>query len=229
MTQQVIEIQGVDAVAIADEKALAKLEQDEMLSMVKEQDKAMFRAMAGAQSLDWKSLTPNLMAVILTAKPYKVSGGGTTFLTYKQALIFALRAYEMGVSPLSSEVFFNMETGQTSLTLEGLKKVARNMGLDLGPPQFTEMAREFSEIPRTGPIVEDLKRAGFTKDLAVTCKIRVGKPELKEHAEYTAYLSEWYVSRSPVWQAKPIHMIQTRSYARCLNLAMGTGASDMVD
>ena len=214
---------------VVEVPAGALIRSEEMLGLVKEQDRSMFKAMSNVASLDWKALAPNQMAVLLTAKPYKVPGGGITFLTYKQALLFALRAYEMGVSPLSSEVFYNMETGQTSLTLEGQKKVARNLGLDLGPPQFTEIAREFGDLPKNNAVADDLKRAGFTKDLGIKCRIRVGKPELGEHAEYTAYMSEWYVSRSPVWQAKSMHMLQTRAYARCLSLAMGTGASEMVD
>lgn len=214
---------------VVNDIALARLDKDNMLSMVKDQDRAMFMAMSSAESLDWRSLAPNVMALILTAKPFKVSGGGVTYLTYKQGLLFSLRAYELGVSPLSSEIWFNLDTGQASLTLEGQKKVARNMGMDLGPPQFSEISRDWDALPKSSTVVEDLKRAGFSKDAGIKCRIRVGKPEHNEFCEYTAYLSEWYVSRSPIWQAKPMHMLQTRAYSRCLSLTMGTGASDMVD
>lgn len=203
--------------------------QESMLSLVKDADKPVFQALDKVNSLNWRDLQPNQMAFLLTQKPFPVSGGGTTYLTFKQALLFALRCYELGVSPLSSEVWFDPARGSTNLTLEGKKQVARNKGIDLGPPQFTELSREWSELPKSSPIVEDLKKAGFAKDLGIKCKVRVGKPEHAEFSEYTAWMSEWFVSRSPVWSAKPMHMLQTRAYEKAISLAMGTGASDAVE
>lgn len=200
--------------------------QPDNIDMVKEQDKPMFRAMAGMQTLDWRNLQPNQMALLLMTKPFPVSGGGITNLTFKQALLFALRCYELGVSPLSSEVWFDPARGSTNLTLEGKKTVARNKGIDLGPPQFTEQSRE---LPASGTSTTELKAAGFTKDLGIKCRVRVGDPKHQEFCEYNAWMSEWYVSRSPVWKAKPQHMLQTRAYEKCISLAMGTGASDSVE
>lgn len=205
------------------------LPEDMMLAQIKEADKPVYRAISSVSSLDWRNLQPNQMAFLLTQKPFPVSGGGTTYLTFKQALLFALRCYELGVSPLSSEVWFDPARGTTNLTLEGKKQVARNKGIDLGPPQFTELAREWSELPKSSQNVEDLKKAGFSKDLGIKCRVRVGKPEHAEFSEYTAWMSEWFVSRSPVWGAKPMHMLQTRAYEKAISLAMGTGASDAVD
>ena len=204
-------------------------QEDLMLAQIKEADRPVYNAISSVSSLDWRNLQPNQMAFLLCQKPFPVSGGGTTYLTFKQALLFALRCYELGVSPLSSEVWFDPQRGSTNLTLEGKKQVARNKGIDLGPPQFTELTREWSDVPKTSQIVEDLKKAGFSKDLGVKCRVRVGKPEHAEFSEYTAWMSEWFVSRSPVWGAKPMHMIQTRAYEKCISLAMGTGASDSVD
>lgn len=201
----------------------------DVTGLVKEVDQPIARAMSNLISLDWRNLQPNQMAFLLTQKPFPVSGGGTTFLTFRQALLFALRCYELGVSPLSSEVWFNAQTGITNLTLEGKKTVARNKGIDLGPPQFTEKTREWNELPKSNPTVIDLQKDGFAKDIAITCRIRVGNPEHKEYSEYTAWLSEWYVARSPVWKAKPMHMLQTRAYEKAISLAMGTGSSDPVD
>ena len=205
------------------------IEIDNVLALVKEVDRPMAQAMSTMSSLDWRCLQPNQMALLLTTKPFPVSGGGTTYLTFRQALLFALRCFELGVSPLSSEVWFDPQRGTTNLTLEGKKQVARNKGIDLGPPQFTDLTREWSELPKTSPILEDLKKVGFSKDLGIKCRVRVGKPEHAEFSEYTAWLSEWYVSRSPVWGAKPMHMLQTRAYEKCISLAMGTGASESVD
>jgi hypothetical protein len=68
---------------------------------------------------------------------------------------------------------------------------------------------------------------GFAKDVGIKCKMRVGLPANKEYVEYTAYLSEWYVPRSPVWKGKPMHMLQTRACEKAISLVLGTGASDM--
>lgn len=205
------------------------LPSDSVVHLVKEQDQAVAKAMSALTNLDWRQLQPNQMAFLLTTKPFPVSGGGVSYLTFRQALLFALRCYELGVSPLSSEVWFNAQTGITNLTLEGKKTVARNRNVDLGPPQFTEKTREWSELPTTSMTVNDLKALGFARDICITCRIRVGNPEYKEYSEYSAWLSEWFVKNSPVWKAKPMHMLQTRAYEKSISLAMGTGASDPVD
>ena len=219
---------GVDVKTgeVIEERGLATAN---MLSMVKDVDKPIFQAMSNVGSLDWRNLPPNQMALLLTQKPYPVSGGGATYLNLRQALLFALRCYELGVSPLSSEVWYDVNRGSTNLTLEGKKTVARNRGVDLGPPQFTELSREWSELPKSNETAEDLKKLGYPRDLGVKCRIRVGKPEHQEYSEYTCWMSEWFVTRSPVWKAKTTHMMQTRAYEKAISLAMGAGASDSVD
>jgi hypothetical protein len=159
-------------------------------------------------------------------KPFMAQGGGQMYLNFKQAILFATRCYELGVSPFSSEVWFDPNRASVNLTLEGKRQVARAKGIDLGPPKFEELSRTWADIARQTPLVEDLKKAGFGKDLGIKCRIRVGDPTHKEEAEYIAWLSEWYVPRSPVWQAKPIHMLQTRATEKCISMALGTGASD---
>src|SRR3990167_3810050 len=77
---------------------------DDMLSLVKDAEKPIYQAMSVLDSLDWAKLKPNQTALLLMQKPFPVSGGGTTYLTFKQALLFAIRAYELGVSPFSPEI-----------------------------------------------------------------------------------------------------------------------------
>lgn len=200
-----------------------------MSDMVKAQDIPLLRVMETMDSLDWKALKPHHTALLLMQKPFPVSGGGTTFLTFKQAIIFATRCFELGVSPFSSEVWYDPQRASTNLTLEGKRQVARNRGIDLGPPQFEETSREWSEVANVSKAGQEAKTAGFKKDIAIRCKIRVGNPEHKEYSEYTAWLSEWYVSKSPVWQQKPLHMLQTRACEKAISLALGTGASDPIN
>jgi hypothetical protein len=209
---------------IIEEKALAK--KDSLGTMVKEQDKPLLEILSQAASLDWKKLTPPQLAVLIMQKPFAAQGGGSMYLSFKQAILFATRCFELGVSPFSSEVWFDPNRASVNLTLEGKRQVARNKGIDLGPPKFEELERGWDKIARVTENVDALKKLGYTKDVGVKCSIRVGDPAHNEHSEYIAWLSEWYVPRSPVWQAKPLHMLQTRSCEKAISMALGTGASD---
>lgn len=202
---------------------------DDIAAMVKPQDLPLLRVIQQMDSLDWKNLQPHQTAFLLTQKPYPVSGGGYTNLTFRQALLFAVRAFELGVSPFSGECWFNTSTSSVALTLEGKKTVARNKGIDLGPPSFEDTTREWSASAATIARMDEVKKLGFPKDVGVKCRIRVGPIDNKEYAEYSAFISEWLVTKSPVWISKPLHMLQTRAYEKAISLAMGTGASDPVD
>ena len=202
---------------------------DDLKSLVKPQDQPFLRVMEQLDSLDWRDLKPHHTALLLMQKPFPVSGGGITYLTFKQAILFATRAYELGCSPFSGEVWFDPNKGTTQLTLEGKRMVARNRGIDLGPPQFEELSRDWNSIAKVSDAAKEAQKAGFTRDVGVKCRIRVGDVKNQEFSEYICWLSEWYVPRSPVWQAKPLHMLQTRATEKAISLALGTGASDPVD
>lgn len=210
---------------VVEETALVKV--DNMEALVQEKDKAVFKAMAGMDTLDWGKLKPNQAALLLMQKPFNVSGGGTMFLNFKQALLFAVRCFELGLSPFSDGVWFDPNRGSVNLTLSGKRELARIKGIDLGPPKFEMLTREWKDIPKVSETGEELKKAGYTKDIGYKCSIRVGDPKHGEHVDYTAWLSEWYVSRSPVWKSKPDHMLQTRATEKAISLAMGTGASTL--
>lgn len=197
-----------------------------MADMVKAQEVPLLEMMSTLDNLDWRELKPHQTALLLMQKPFMAQGGGTMYLSFKQAILFATRCYELGVSPFSSEVWFDPNRAAVNLTLEGKRQVARAKGIDLGPPKFEELARDWKDIARVTPIIDELKKAGFTKDIGIKCQIRVGDPKNAEHSEYIAWLSEWYVARSPVWQAKPTHMLQTRACEKAISMALGTGASD---
>lgn len=207
----------------------AKTTEGEMLALVKPADQGVYKAMSALSSLNWRDLKPNETALLLMQRPMSVSGGGSMYLNFKQALLFAVRCYELGLSPFSDGVWFDANKSSVNLTLAGKRELARLKGLDLGPPKFDEKLREWTEVPRMTEAAEDAKKAGFKKDVGYKCSIRVGDPKNNETCEYTAWLSEWYVSRSPVWKAKPEHMLQTRATEKAISLAMGTGASTIPD
>jgi hypothetical protein len=211
---------------IIEDAAMVPVKKDDISSMVKEQDKPLLGIMSQMSSMDWKQLTPPQLAVLIMQKPFVAQGGGTMFLSFKQAILFATRCFELGVSPFSSEVWFDPNRATVNLTLEGKRAVARVKGIDLGPPKFEELSREWNQLSRDTENSEALKKLGFKKDVGVKCMIRVGDPKHQEYSEYIAWLSEWFVSRSPVWQAKPLHMLQTRSCEKAISMALGTGASD---
>lgn len=202
---------------------------DALASLIKDTDKPVFNAMEGLASLDWKDLKPNQTAVLLMQRPMAVSGGGVLYLNFRQSLYFAVRCYELGVSPFSSAVWFDPQKFSVNLTLEGKREVARLRGIDLGPPSFEDITREWTAVPKLTETAEEAKKAGFTKDMGVKCKVRVGKPEYKEYSEYSAFLSEWFQPKSPLWKSKPLHMLQTRATEKAISMALGTGASSMPD
>lgn len=200
---------------------------DDMRSLVKDADKGVFDAMSKLATLNWRDLKPNETALLLMQKPFTVSGGGVMYLNFKQALLFAVRCYELELSPFSSGVWFDPNRSTVNLTLEGKRELARIKGIDLGPPKFEIQTREWKDV-RTTETTTECAKAGFPKDIGYKCSIRVGNPAHGESVDYTAWLSEWFVSRSPVWKAKPEHMLQTRATEKAISLCMGTGASDMV-
>ncbi len=209
---------------IVEEQALVK--KSDIESLVKDQDRPLLGIMSQMNSMNWRELTPPQLAVLIMQKPFMAQGGGQMYLSFKQAILFATRCYELQVSPFSSEVWFDPNRATVNLTLEGKRQVARAKGIDLGPPKFEELEREWDSLARANENVEVLKKAGYKKDIGVKCKIRVGDPKHQEHSEYIAWLSEWYVERSPVWKAKPLHMLQTRSCEKAISMALGTGSSD---
>ena len=209
-------------------EATALVPLDGLRAMVKDQDQATFSVVEKLETLNWRDMRPPHMALLLMQKPFPVSGGGSLYLNFRQAIFFATRCYELGVSPFSSEVWFDPAKFSVNLTLEGKKQVARNKGIDLGPPTFEMIYREWKDVPKVTDAGEEAKKAGFNKDVGCKCRVRVGNPEHKEHVDYTAWLNEWYVGRSPVWKSKAEHMLQVRSHEKAISMAMGTGASEMV-
>lgn len=198
-----------------------------LATMVKEQDRPVLSVVESLDNLDWKGMKPHYMALLLMQKPFPVKGGGALFLNFRQAIFFATRCYELGVSPFSSEVWFDPQRFSVNLTLEGKKAVARNKGIDLGPPKFEVSTREWKDVPKITEAGEEAKKAGFSKDVGYKCSVRVGDPKNKEYVDYTAWLNEWYVAASPMWKSKAEHMLQVRAHEKAISMAMGTGASEM--
>jgi hypothetical protein len=158
-------------------------------------------------SFDWKAVPPPMLAQMLVQMPFKGAAGEPDyFLAPWQAMVFAMRCFELGLSPFSNEVWFNPKNNKTNVTFEGKLKLARKQGLNLGPPRF-------ERIP-----------ADATKPL-VAYRCRIHSPN--GDCEYTATLKEWQVTTSPVWKAKPDHMLQLRAAEKCLSFASGIGASEL--
>lgn len=212
---------------VVPETRLTKI--DPFAGMIKEQDRPVASMVEEFDSFDWKAMKPHRMAMLLMQKPFPVAGGGTLYLNFKQAIFFATRCYELGVSPFSNEVWFDPTRFSVNLTLEGKRAVARNKGIELGPPQFEDLEREWGSSVKVTEAGEEARKIGFVKDIGCKCTMRVGDPQYKEYVNYTAWLNDWFVSRSPVWKAKPNHMLAIRANEKAISLALGTGASAMPD
>src|SRR5882724_8047512 len=195
-----------------DRVALAKSNQQESLQ-TKQLDK-----LKGITSFDWKQIPPPFMAELLMQTPFRGGAGEPDYyLSAYQAYRFAIRCYELGLSPLSTEVWYNPKNNMTNTTFEGKLKLARLNKMNLGPPRFEEKKRPFPKGKTIG---------GFDQDLGISCKMTTGRAN--DEAEYTAWLSEWYVPTSPVWKAKPDHMLRVRSAEKCLSFASGLGVSELM-
>ena len=221
----------MDVENVTTKMIVAEIVQDEnsdMLALVKEQDKPVFQAMSKLSSLNWHDLKPNETALLLMQKPF-LSGGATMYLNFRQALLFAVRAYELGLSPFSDNVWFDTTRNAVNITMSGKRELCRIRGVEMRPPMFTETTREWNELPKVTAAGEAAKKAGFTKDVGVTCTIRVGDTKNAEKVAFTAWLNDWYVSRSPVWQERYMHMLSVRANEKALTLILGSGASQMPD
>ena len=176
--------------------------------MAASKQKQELEKMSSIQSLDWKSIPPPMIAQILVNIPFKgATGEPDYYLQPWQAMIFAIRAFELGLSPFSNEIWFNPKNNKTNVSFEGKLKLARNNGLNLSPPKFERIPTDSSK-----PLV------------AYKCTI------LAPHGpcEYTATLKEWNVPKSPVWRDKPEHMLQLRAAEKCLSFATGSGSSELM-
>ena len=173
-----------------------------------ERQKQELEKLSGLTSLDWKNIPPPMLAQLLVNIPFKgASGDPDYFLQPWQAMIFALRAFELGLSPFSNEVWFNPKNNKTNVSFEGKLKLARMHGMKLSPPKFKRVPED-----ETKPLV------------AYTCTIKTPDGE----CEYTATLKEWRMPSSPVWRDKPEHMLQLRAAEKCLSFATGSGSSELM-
>jgi hypothetical protein len=170
--------------------------------------KKQLESMGQISNFDWKSVPPPMLAQMLVNIPFKGGVGEPDyFLAPWQAMIFAMRCFELGLSPFSNEVWFNPKNNKTNITFEGKLKLARLQGLNLSPPHL-------ERIP-----------ADSTKPLqAYKCTIRTPSG----NCEYTATLKDWNQPRSPVWREKPDHMLQLRAAEKCLSFASGIGSSELM-
>lgn len=162
-------------------------------------------------NFDWKAVPPPLLAQMLVQIPFRGGAGEPDyFLAPWQAMIFAMRCFELGLSPFSNEVWFNPKNNKVNVTFEGKLKLARTQGMNLGPPRFEQVTR---------------KHMG-KEDYGYKCRMTTGREG--DEAEYTAWHSEWFVAKSPVWKEKPDHMLQLRAAEKCLSFASGIGSSELM-
>ena len=172
-------------------------------------------------SFDWRNVPPPAMAQILIRKPFSGKQGDPPYyLKLDQALYFAMRCYDLGVSPLGAEAWFDPARWVVNLTAEGQRRVARNLGLNLGPPRGEWLEREWpAEKP---PLIINGK--AVPKDIGHTCRMDVNG---RGDVTYTAWLSEWF-RPTPIWREQYRHMLQVRSQDHAIEFATGVGMSNPI-
>jgi hypothetical protein len=173
-----------------------------------ERKKEQLERLSSISSLDWKSIPPPMLAQLLVNMPFKGQSGEPDFyLEPWQAMVFAIRCYELELSPFSNEVWFNPKNNKVNQTFEGKLKRARMQGMNLSPPTFKRIPED-----ATKPLV------------AYECTIKTPQGP----CSYTATLKEWKMPSSPVWRDRPDHMLQLRAAEKCLSFATGSGASELM-
>jgi hypothetical protein len=205
---------GVEATDTATVKAQeTPLKASEKAALVKEdraasKQRESLERLSGIESLDWKKIPPPMLAQMLINIPFKGSGTDPDYyLQPWQAMIFAMRCFELELSPFSNEVWFNPKNNKVNVTFEGKLKLARKNGLNLSPPVFERIPEDAAK-----PL------------MAVKCTITAPHGP----CVYTATLKEWRMPSSPVWRDRPEHMLQLRAAEKCLSFATGTGASELM-
>ena len=187
---------------------------------------AVDQALAGLD-LDWRKSSAAAVVHVLCTSPCGTDDmGNPKYLSIPQARVLAWSCFEDGLNPVKNEAWINPKTGNVAYTVEGQRKIARNQGRQLGPPQKTPVDRDFGSVPvstESRSQVAKLKAAGFDRDYGCTCEIEV--IGFKRPARYTAWLSEWYMPSNPNWKARTQHMLGVRAEGHCLETITGVGVS----
>ena len=196
------------------QEALAKAK-EVAIEMQKKDDSLVW--MEELSSFNWKDIKPHFLAPLLCHIPFKRKDGYYKLEPW-QALIWAMRCYELELSPLGNETWFNAESNKVNITLEGKREIARKRGYQFGPSTFERLERPWPK-GKPKPNIQ------FEADIGYKCMLPV--VGWKTPAEYTAWLSEWYMPYSPVWRDKPEHMLQIRAQEKALSFCTGVGQSEL--
>lgn len=175
----------------------------------------------------WDKLPEDIKdSMLLLQRSFPAGQGGSYYLTPPQALMIVRYCRSKGLEIHSDHWWFDPRNYRMGSTVSGLRAEARYAGIDLGPPQFERMEREW---PATAA-----KLTGYNgKDFGYRCKMRVGEGE--NFASYEAWLStsaqrqrDGSLKAGP-WADNPDHMLQVRAQSHCIKNSLGSGISQMPD
>lgn len=168
------------------------------------------------ETWEWRKLKPYQVALLLHLRPYRGKGGETFHLTLQECLLHAFQCFERGISPFY-QAWYNRDAGTSNANTEGKMQQAENKGYKFGPPSYEWLEQEW---PKTLP-----NPGGFEKDIGCRCVMSIHGWDTS--AEYTAWLSEWFMPASPVWRGKPRHMLQLRAKEKTVSMGGHVGESEM--
>ncbi|KKL82357.1 hypothetical protein LCGC14_1985560 [marine sediment metagenome] len=186
----------------------------QQVSEVKEErlvkiDNKAIEVVSQFKSFKWDDVPPQAMAVLLTKIPRKGRKNEPDwYMTIEQGLIHALRCKKWDIDPTDTHLtWFNRETWESNLMAEGNEEVARNKGINLGPPSFETLSRNHKGKDEIG----------------VRCT-RIVNGDRENPVSYTAWLSEWKMNTGQ-WATREEWMLHVRSEDKLTQLCMGVGIS----
>jgi len=191
-------------------EAILKLQQEAM-ALAKKDKAAEWEGIVG--------FTPKELGVINMAKLYYAMNYAPSI---PHGIILAMHCdkFDYKVRPEEGHVYIT-PAGKVGTSLEGLKIKCEHQGMKMGIPTFVDAEREKEFILE----VKGQNRQTLKKDTGITCYLEVNGTT----ANYTAWLSEWFMGSNPNWVNRTEHMLRVRAESNCIKFATGVGVSESLE
>lgn len=210
----------------ATESLVAKKKAEEL------EQRQMIHEFLGS-AMEYNELSLEAQVMYLMKRKYWFDRRWVT-MNFWDALGMAATARENGLSIHGNDLYplFKMVDGEARVanlgkSSEAKARIAKKEGVSFGPPQYTELRRDWPKE------AFKVKPWWTEQDLGVTCIINMYIENAVEPAMFTCWLSDWYEGipndreRRAYWDKNPWWMLRVRSKDKAITLASGVGQSDM--
>lgn len=179
-----------------------------------------FAAITIPEDLDWRKWPLPVLVKVLASIVQPGRQGEDWRLSPQQALILGVTSYQLGLSPFLGHTYMLQNSFRVNTTFAGKLQWARDHGFRLGTFEHTRVEREWP----AGAARPREYLGG--NDVGCTSRVRVND---KEVAEYTAWVSEWFMPFNPNWRTRTWHMLMTRADEKNVAFLSGVGVSENPD